>query len=73
MIKCVFCSIDCGEFGNNPAPLTNKHRCCDDCNRGCVIPYRLWCMGMEHRGKPVSQKENKRNFTKIIKRINVLK
>lgn len=42
-MECVFCEKETGEFGNNPAPLfTGEGRCCDKCNQGMVIPFRLY-------------------------------
>jgi hypothetical protein len=35
------CGSDYGEFGNNPWPLADKGRVCDDCNASLVIPARL--------------------------------
>ena len=29
------------EFGNNPAPLRDKGRCCNECNWELVIPARM--------------------------------
>ena len=42
-MKCCFCKKECGEFGNNPAPINNsrKARCCDLCNWTIVMVARL--------------------------------
>ena len=44
MIKVRHCSI-CGTafagWGNNPAPVKKRGRCCDYCNWHAVIPARL--------------------------------
>lgn len=33
---CVLCKKECEGYGNNPAPLSGKGKCCDDCNRKVV-------------------------------------
>jgi hypothetical protein len=38
--ECVFCGIEIENYGNNSQPL-QKGRCCDDCNRKLVIPFRI--------------------------------
>jgi len=42
-MKCCFCKKECGEFGNNPAPVSinPKARCCDLCNHTIVMVARL--------------------------------
>ena len=37
---CVICNEVCEGYGNNPAPLVNEGKCCDDCN-GLVIIERI--------------------------------
>ena len=41
-MKCCFCGKECGEYGNNPYPLSENEndKCCDDCNSN-VITMRL--------------------------------
>jgi len=40
--KCVFCKTPIEDgCGNNPEPLKSKGECCDRCNLGLVIPFRL--------------------------------
>ena len=42
--RCCFCRkmlIGEDEFGNNPAPLREKGRCCNECNWQLVIPARM--------------------------------
>lgn len=34
--KCVLCQKECEGYGNNPAPLNKKGRCCDDCNKKVI-------------------------------------
>lgn len=29
---CVLCKKECEGWGNNPAPLRKKGKCCDSCN-----------------------------------------
>lgn len=44
-MKCCFCGKECGEYGNNPYPLSENEndRCCDECN--CkVIEARINAM-----------------------------
>jgi hypothetical protein len=38
---CVLCSNFIRFYGNNPAPLRKRGRCCDTCNSEKVIPERL--------------------------------
>ena len=39
---CCLCNKSCeDEFGNNPAPLKSKGRCCNICNSEKVIPTRI--------------------------------
>ena len=40
-IKCVFCKLEIKGYGNNPSPIRERGRCCDDCNLKMVIPIRL--------------------------------
>lgn len=39
--KCVICGKTFYGFGNNPAPVKNTGRCCDDCDSLVVIPTRI--------------------------------
>lgn len=39
--KCCICGQQFNGYANNPAPVTNSGRCCDECNRNVVIPVRL--------------------------------
>lgn len=39
--KCVICGKEIKEYGNNPAPVKDSGKCCDDCNKKIVIPARL--------------------------------
>lgn len=39
--KCVICGQTFYGFGNNPAPVKNTGRCCDDCDSLVVIPTRI--------------------------------
>jgi len=40
--KCVICEKTIKEqYGNNPAPVVNKGKCCDSCNTKVVIPTRI--------------------------------
>jgi DNA-directed RNA polymerase subunit RPC12/RpoP len=49
---CVLCGGRFEGWGNNPAPITNRGRCCDNCNWKIVIPIRLLLSQLyEHREK----------------------
>ena len=37
---CVLCGQNYGEYGNNPAPLSDHGRCCNSCNND-VIQARI--------------------------------
>lgn len=39
--KCVLCGLGFNGYGNNPRPLKENGRCCDDCNDFKVIPARM--------------------------------
>jgi hypothetical protein len=47
--KCVLCDKFFDEWGNNPWPLAEEGRCCDDCNLN-VIAARLLDMARRTRG-----------------------
>ena len=38
---CCICGEVFRDFGNNPAPVKNEGRCCDECNNKVVIPKRI--------------------------------
>jgi len=38
---CCICDELFEGYGNNPAPVMNKGKCCDDCNSNIVIPARI--------------------------------
>ena len=44
---CCICGKECKEFGNNPAPVKNEGKCCDECNSKIVIPARLKDLGLD--------------------------
>lgn len=57
MIKtqtCSICQLEFTGWGNNAEPI-NAGRCCDDCNKGIVIPARINAM-MERDRKSRAQK-----------------
>ena len=39
--KCVICGNHFRGFGNNPAPIKKRGRCCDWCDGSVVIPERI--------------------------------
>ena len=46
IIKCVLCGCDCeDEWGNNPYPLSEEGRCCNNCNL-LVVGERLKTTGV---------------------------
>ena len=38
---CVLCGEPYQGYGNNPWPMANAGRCCDQCNLDKVLPARL--------------------------------
>lgn len=38
---CCLCKKESIGYGNNPAPVALKGRCCDKCDREVVIPTRI--------------------------------
>lgn len=50
--KCCICNKPFIGYGNNPAPVKHKGRCCDDCNEQIVIPSRFFrhSIGLDPRG-----------------------
>lgn len=38
---CCLCKKESIGYGNNPAPVAQKGRCCDKCDREVVIPTRI--------------------------------
>ena len=41
MEKCIICGTVIKGYGNNPAPVEEKGKCCDACNHLYVIPERI--------------------------------
>lgn len=41
-VKCTICGKPFYGFGNNPVPVKNTGRCCDDCNSSIVVPARYY-------------------------------
>ena len=39
--ECCFCKKLVKGYGNNPAPVKNSGKCCNECNAEIVIPARL--------------------------------
>jgi hypothetical protein len=39
--NCCLCKRKKYGFGNNPAPITEEGRCCDECNTYKVVPARV--------------------------------
>lgn len=38
---CCICGKEFNNYGNNPYPVKNEGRCCDECNMKYVIPARV--------------------------------
>ena len=41
---CCLCSKNCEGLGNNPQPVKEEGRCCDECNQSVVLPARIQLM-----------------------------
>lgn len=39
--RCCLCHGEIDGYGNNPAPLSDKFKCCNVCNTTKVIPARI--------------------------------
>lgn len=48
-IRCCICGRKFTGYGNNPAPVRKRGRCCDDCNYLIVIPKRIELLAREMR------------------------
>jgi hypothetical protein len=49
---CVICEQHSVGYGNNPAPVKNEGKCCDDCNFTKVLPARLEAVNsFNHKNK----------------------
>ena len=46
---CCLCGKKFEGYGNNPWPLKQSGRCCDDCNEAEVIPARIY-LARENKG-----------------------
>lgn len=58
--KCCICKNELIGYGNNPDPVKDFGRCCDDCNASEVVPARLTLMFQE----------NTENMKRVCKRCN---
>jgi len=38
---CCICGKEAEGWGNNPAPVRDEGRCCDECNIKKVVPARI--------------------------------
>lgn len=47
--RCVICKLLFFGYGNNPAPVKKKGRCCNACDFTVVIPTRIK-IAMNYRG-----------------------
>lgn len=47
MIKCIICGNEITNQGNNPFPVVDYGRCCDNCNLKYVIPARVKSINKE--------------------------
>lgn len=57
MKKCCICGKQFNGWGNNPYPVKESGKCCDECNSTQVIPARL------KRLKQLINYGNKENIT----------
>lgn len=39
--KCCICGQKFTGYGNNPYPVKEKGRCCDECDNSVVVPTRI--------------------------------
>ena len=39
--KCVICGNEYEGMGNNPTPIKEHGKCCDECNENYVLPARI--------------------------------
>lgn len=46
-MKCVICGKEINNRGNNAEPI-KKGKCCDECNKTIVIPYRIDLLAKEY-------------------------
>lgn len=53
---CCFCGKLCKGYGNNPAPLKDEGRCCDDCNASIVVPERIKLLSKMHENEHYAYK-----------------
>jgi hypothetical protein len=58
--NCCFCRRDYGNYGHNPAPLTNdpRQRCCESCNSSKVLPERI--ARIQKKEEPTKTEEKKK-------------
>lgn len=75
---CVLCGVILQDMGNNPEPLSDEGRCCDECKNKKVIPARIHSMGEEKENQILNANLVARGaspFTKMKKigRINLEK
>lgn len=59
--KCCICGLYFTGFGNNPAPVKNKGRCCDTCNNTIVIPTRIMMVTQDKNGEKANEGANKKH------------
>ena len=45
--RCILCGKLYTGYGNNPWPITDHGRCCDECNSDKVIPARIILLAMK--------------------------
>ena len=46
---CIFCKTLKEGHGNNPFPIRENGKCCDECNQKYVIPERIKLMKKEDK------------------------
>lgn len=59
---CILCGKHIEGYGNNPAPLADEGKCCDECNKTKVIPARMKTL----RGKKMNEAAEDNNKIYIV-------
>lgn len=47
---CCICGKEIEGYGNNPVPVRNSGKCCDECNVNKVIPARNKNLKIRNKG-----------------------
>lgn len=60
---CVLCGKHINGYGNNPAPLADEGKCCDECNSTKVIPARMKALRSK---KKINEDANNKNNIYLV-------